>query len=326
MNKNKKKDVSGFFSEYKESKKEKQEKKEIPDINQYDTICIAYDKDDLSFVVHDNRILVGIQYDGDIDKVFNFMKIFTNPEAKVSNDIIYEEEKVLLNGKFVTSKVLKASAGKNGDHRLHIGDFIFKTNDNHFFVRSREEVGNPNYIEIPFEYASKMLRQNSFPTMGDSGRISRSDYGKEYYKVYDENLTKYAIAYPGSDFSAEVIDLILVALQTRFNMIKTYNFVDDGEDISIKYAFYRFVYYTDYLCFLVKYNIRNDDTPWLMYCDFPMIEVYPITDDKRIVLNPFSNNAIVFAHMSDGTNTVKAVKNRKTATRVLKYLENLDKK
>lgn len=300
--------------------------KDYKDINLYDT-CIAYDKNNLKFVIHDNRILIGIQYDGNADKVLNFMKAFTNPEAKVSRDIICDELKLFINGRHITNKILKTSANnRDGDPRLHVGDFVFKTKDNHFFVRSVKEIGNLNYIEIPFELASRMLIQNSFPSIQGSDIIYKFDYDKEYYKVYDENFTKYAIAYPGSKFSAEAIDLALVALQTRFNMIKTYNFIDDGEDISIKYALYRFVYYTDYLCFLVKYNIRNNEIPWMMYCDFPMIKVYPITDDKNIVMNSNANNTIVFAHMFDGTNNIKVIKNRQTATRVLKYLEKLDKK
>ena len=282
--------------------------------NLYDAFIREYgnDYEQIKFMVHNNKLYLGIKYNGDYHQVERFMKAFTDPSIKVPNDIeiytYYTKHEIKYN--------IFAHATPGTCSHVTVGDYIFRSNDDfHFFAKREEEVeaDNDNYIEIDPVFAGVMLRQI---THYHNKYIDNILKEKKITNKDDNKINGAVLKFNGTKKSADEIDATLVKLQEMdCNLIFE---ITDDNGYTFKYTTFRIAY--DYnnetnQAFLIKYNFRYRDTPLELYCDFPDIEVYPVKEGNCII---FDSTGHLYDHYN--SYLIRIVKDEKTAKRILNHI------
>ena len=279
--------------------------------NLYDAFIKEYgnDYEQIKFMVHNNKLYLGIKYNGDYHQVERFMKAFTDPSIKVPNDIeIYT---------YYTNHETKYNIFAHGTpgtcSEVTVGDYIFRANDDfHFFAKREEEVeaDNDNYIEIDPIFAGVTLKQN---TCYSNKYIDNILKEKKITNKNDSKINGVVLKFNGTRKSADEIDATLVKLQ---EMDSTFSFeITDENGYTFKYTTFRLVYDNENnQAFLIKYNFRYIDTPLELYCDFPDIEVYRVKEGDYIIFDYTRNVYKNYNYI------IRIVKDEKTAKRVMNHI------
>ena len=236
------------------------------------------------------------------------MKAFTDPSIKVPNDI--DIHRYYTNHK--TKYIIFAHATPGTCSEILEGDYIFRSNnDIHFFAKSQEEVeaDNDNYIEIDPVFAGQILEQNTY-----SPYTSEMDDDIKEKKIINENsyiANGVVLKYNGDPDNAKKIDDVLVRVQELNGL--TLAILKGG---AYYYATFRFMYDNKFKrAYIIKYNFKEEVIPWQLYCDFPLIEVYPVKEGNCIIFDPAGH-----LYDFDKSCIIQIAKNEKTAKRILNYI------
>ena len=271
-------------------------------MNLYTNLFKLDDVEHLSFFVHNHKILIGIQFDGEnFEEIKEFIKNFTDNDQRIPCDIEFSPHyhSYLDRGTTVTYSLFDNASCRHIDE----GDYIFRSHDYHFFSKPFKEVDNSfNYIQISPIMVARMVEQN----------VHKPDNTVE---VIGDDVTY--IEYDGTEASATLIDDTLMIIGEQINSDVVY----DGEQYQ-RYSQYRFFREKDYeeihydshdIGFMVKYNFIDDKEPWWVYCDLSDIYITPVFCKEFGI---YDNSVIVYDRKK---NKVFGVNNTESADRYIKH-------
>jgi len=259
--------------------------------------------ENIKFFVHNHKILIGIQFDGENfeEIIKEFRKNFTDKDQRVPCDIQinYHYHSSGNSDTKVTYTLFDSASCRH----IEEGDYIFRSHDYHFFSKPFEEVDNSfNYIQISPIMVARMVEQN---VHNPDGTV----------EVIGDDVTY--IEYDGTEASATLIDDTLMIIGEQIGADVVY----DNQEHQ-RYSQYRFFREKDYeethypthdIGFLVKYNFIDDKEPWWVYCDLSDIYITPVFCKEFGI---YDNSVIVYDRKK---NKVFGVNSTESADRYIKH-------
>lgn len=267
-------------------------------MNLYDKLFKLDNIENLSFFVHNHKILIGIQFDGkNIEEIKEFIKNFTDKDQRVPCDIEFCPH---FHSDGVHEKITYTLHDNASCMHIDEGDYIFRSHDYHFFSKPFKEVDNSfNYIQISPIMLSRIVEQNLHDPDGT-------------VEVIGDDVTY--IEYDGTEASATLIDDTLMIIGEQIGS----DIVYDSQEHQ-RYSQYRFFrekdkdYKSHEIGFLTKYNFINDKDPWWTYCDLSDIYITPVFCKEYGI---YDNSVIVYDRKK---NKVFGVNSTESADRYIKH-------